>query len=137
MDVLIADLHKATSALVQQLLGEQQPVAQIAQIRMNPQLPRIAEGAYLFRLGSQVGILAVRHVALVDKRLKIGPVFNPVRRVDVHHLHLPAKPFLLHQAVHHQQTVTRNQPIGPIVPVLVELNGLPDRRILFGRGKQR
>lgn len=44
MHILIANLDKHTAAFGQQFAGHGQPVAQVGQVRVDAQFPRIAEG---------------------------------------------------------------------------------------------
>ena len=131
MDVFLADLHEAASALVQQLAREQQAVAQVGQVGVDAELPGVPEGADRLRLAGQVLVPAVGHVLPVDEGLEVGAVADAVGRIDVDHLHLPAEALLLQEAVHHQQAVAGDQAIGPVMPVPVEVDGLPDRRVLL------
>ena len=71
MDVLVADLDEAASALVQQLACQQQAVAEIGEIGVDAQLPGVAEGANLLRLGGEVLIPAVGDLAPVHERLEV------------------------------------------------------------------
>ena len=130
VQVLVADLHEATPALVQQLTGKKKAVPQVGEVGVDPQLPRIPKGADHLGLLRQVFVPAVGHLPLVDEGLEIGAVADPVRRIDVDHLYLAAQPLLLEETVHDQQAVARDQTVGPVVAVLVELDGLPDGRVL-------
>ena len=104
---------------------------------MNPQLPSIAEGANRLRLGGQILVFAVLHIALVHKGLKVAAVFNSVGRVYVNALHLAAQALFLQQRVHYQQAVAGNQAVAPVAAVAVEFHGLAQGRVFLGRGKQR
>ena len=104
---------------------------------MDAQFPGVAEGFDHFRLGGQVLVLAVRYLSLVREGLEVGAVLDAVGRVDVDHLHLAAHALLLEEAVHHQQAVARDQAVAPVVGVPVELDGLAQRRVLFGLLEQR
>ncbi len=137
MDVLVADLNEAASALMEKFAGQQQAVPQVRQVRVNAEFPSIPERANLLGLGGQVGILAVGHFAPVDERLEVGAVAYAVGRVHVDHLDVPAETLLLDQAVHDEKAVTRDQPVGPVVPVTVELDGLSERRVLLRCSEQR
>jgi hypothetical protein len=55
--------------------------------------------------------------ALADEGLEVAAVLDAVGRVDVDHLHLPGHALLLQQAVHHQQAVAGDQPVGPAAVV--------------------
>ncbi len=125
--VLVADLDKNTAGFGQQFAGEQEPVAQVGEVGVNAEFPRIAERAYLFRLGGQVVVLAVLHVAFVDERLEVGAVFDPIGRVHVDHLHLARHAFFFQQAVHHKERIARHKTVRPAVRVLVELDGVAQR----------
>ena len=103
---------------------------------MNLQLPSVAECANHLRLGGQVLIFAIFHIALVHKWLKIAAVLDAVRRVHINTLHLAAHPFFLQQRVHHQQTITSDKAVAPVVAMLVELHRFPQRRIFFRRCKE-
>ncbi len=134
--VLIADLDEARPALMQKLPGEKEAVAQVGQVRVDAEFPSVAEGPDHLRLLGQVVVLAVLDVALVDEGLEVAAVADAIRRVDVDHLHLAGHAFLFEQGVHHQQGVARDQAVRPVVGVLVELDGLAQRRVLLGRLKQ-
>ena len=131
MDVLLADLHEAASAFVQQLAREQQAIPQVGQVGVDAELPGVPEGADRLRLAGQVLVPSVGHVLPMDEGLEVGAVADAVGRIDVDHLHLPAEALLLQEAVHHQQAVAGDQAVGPVVPVPVEVDGLPDRRVLL------
>ena len=136
MQILVADLHEAASALVQQCAREQQAVPQVVQIRMDPEIPGVAERADRLRFLGEVFVPSVRHVAPVHERLEVRAVTDAVGRVDVDGLNLPAEAFLFQQAVHDQEAVAGNQTVGPVVAVFVELDGLPDRWVLPRRLEQ-
>ena len=91
---------------------------------MNTEFPGVPERTNLLGLSRQVGIPTVGHFAPVHKWLEVGAVADAVGRVHVDHLDLPAETLLLDQAVHDQQAVARDQPVGPVVAVTVELDGL-------------
>src|SRR5207253_95250 len=50
VDVLVPDLDEDRAALGQQLLRHVEPVAQVREIRVDPELPRVAEGLDLLNL---------------------------------------------------------------------------------------
>jgi len=103
---------------------------------VDAQLPGIPKGLDHLGLGGQIFVLAVLDVALVDEGLEVAAVFDAVGRVDVDHLHLPGHAFLGEQAVHHQQTVSGDQTVGPAAVVLVELDGLVKWQRLLEPGLQ-
>src|SRR5262245_46464671 len=43
MDILLSNLHKEASTLGQQIARHDQSIAQIGEVGVNPQLPRVAE----------------------------------------------------------------------------------------------
>ena len=130
---------RSSFTLVQQLARKQQAVTKIGEIRVETELPGVAEGSNLLRVGSQVIVLAVGDIVVVHERLglEVRAVADAEGRVDVDHMHLPAKALLLEQAGHHQQGVASDQTVGPVVPVAVEFDRLADRRILFRFFEQR
>ena len=92
MHVFIANLHKDTAALGQQIPRYGQPVANITQIAVNAVPPGIAKGFDLFRLAGDVRRVAVFDIAAGGRPLKIGIEFDAVRRVEINALHLPRSP---------------------------------------------
>lgn len=71
MHILIADLHENAAGLSEQFASDSQSVSQIGQIRMNAELPGIAEGAHLFRLASSIFGLSVFHITLAGAHLPV------------------------------------------------------------------
>ena len=124
MHVLVADLHEARARFGEQLLGHQQPVAQVAQIGVDAQLPGVAEGLDDLRLAAEAGVVAVLDVAVADADLPVGVVLDAIGRVDVDHLHLALHALPLQQAAHHHQAVALDQAVGPLVGLLVVVGGL-------------
>jgi hypothetical protein len=104
---------------------------------MNSGLPSIAKRANHLGLLGQILIFAVLDITTIDKRLKIRPIFDSVRRVDVDHLDLPRHSLLFQQRVHYKQAVARDQPVRPVMRMFIELNRLPNWRILFRSGEER
>jgi hypothetical protein len=137
VDVLVGDLNEARSALVKQLAREKQAIAEICKIRVDAELPGVAESADHLRLVGQVCVAPVLNVPPVHEGLEVGPIPDAVRRIEIHHLHLPRHAFLLQKAVHDEQAVAGDQPVRPIVLVLVEVHGFPERRILLEQAEQR
>jgi hypothetical protein len=130
MNVVLADLHEHASALVQQLSCNGQTIAKVAEVAVHPERPRVPVGLDLLRLPRKRVVLAVLHLALVNTRLEIAVVGDPVRRIDVNHLDVTAEVLLVEQGVHHQQRVAQHHPVHPELVVLVELDGLGDRQAL-------
>ena len=127
MHVLVADLHEDAATLGQQFPHQQQAVAQVGEVGVDAQLPGVAESADLLRLGGQVLVLAVLHVALVHERLKVGAVLDAVGGIDVDHLHLARHALLFQKRVHHQQAVPGHKPVAPAMGVLVKVDGVAQR----------
>ena len=121
MDVFVPYLNKDTTAFRQQLPRHHKPIAQISEIAMDTVLPGIPERLHLLRLTRHTVGLAFLHIAAARARLPVAREANAVRRVQVDHLHLAAQPFLLRQAIHHQQAVAQDHPVRPVLGVLVEL----------------
>jgi hypothetical protein len=136
VQVLIRNLHKHAARLMQQLLRQQQPVAQIGQVGVNTQLPGIPERLDHLRFLGEVGVGPVLDVALVGEGLEVGAVFDTVGRVDVDHLHRTGHALLLQKRVHHQQGVAGNQAVHPAPVVAVELHRLPGRQRLLEPGAE-
>ena len=78
---------------------------------MNPKFPGIPEGLDHFRFGSQILILAIFHIPFVHKGLEVTPLLNPIRRVDIDHLHLTGRALLFQKGVHHQQAVSGHKAV--------------------------
>jgi hypothetical protein len=85
---------------------------------VDPQLPRIAEGADHLRLLGQVFVGTVLYVPLIHERLEVRAVPDPVRRVDVDRLHLARHALLLEQRVHDEQRVAGDQPVLRVDPLV-------------------
>ena len=97
MDVLVTDLDKATARLGEQFARDEKPVAQVRQVRVDPQLPRVAEGLDLLGLTGCIGDVAVLDVPLAGGRLPIGAELDAIGRVDVDHLDLTPQVLPLRQ----------------------------------------
>ncbi len=134
MHVLITDLYKYTAAVCKKLPHQQQPVAQICQVRMNSKLPCIAERFDHFRFLRQIFVFSVFYITLINKRLKIGAVFDSIRRIDIGHLHLSCHSFFFKQRIHDNKAVPRNHAVGPVYAVLIEFDGISPAAHSFQRG---
>ena len=88
---------------------------------MNPQPPGVAVRLHHLGLSREV-TLFVLHVALADFRLEVARKFDPVRRVDVDHLHLARQVLAPGQRRHHLKAVAQDQPVRPVHIVLIELD---------------
>ena len=100
---------------------------------MEPELPGVAVGLDHLGLTCQVVISTVLDVALAHERLEVRAEIDPIRRVDVDHLHLPAEALVLEQAVHHDQRVAEDHPVHPVALVLVRLELLVQRQLRVGK----
>src|SRR5437016_9351417 len=101
MNVLVADLDEYGSRFRQEIPSNSQSVAKVCEIAMYPVPPGVAKGFDLFGLAGDVRDVAVLHVATRSAPLEIAVEFDPVRRVDIDTLHLPAQTLALRQAGHH------------------------------------
>ena len=128
VQVLIRNLHEDRARLGEQITRQQQTVAQIGEVRVQPQLPGIPVSLDHLRLAGQGLVVVVADVALADERLKIGAELHAVGRIDVDHLHLPAEILVVQQRVHHHQRITEDHAVLPAVGVFVGLHQL------FGEG---
>src|SRR5262249_9503037 len=54
--------------------------------------------------------------------LPVAAELDPVGRVEVDALHLAAQPLLFRETGHHEQAVAEDQPIRPVLVVLVKLH---------------
>ena len=111
MHIFVANLHEDGARLGEQFAGGHQPVTKVRQVRMDAQLPRVAERLDLFRLSDEVVGLAVLHVSLACGHLPVRAELDAVR-VDVDHLDLALEPLLFRQRSHDQQRVAENQPVS-------------------------
>ncbi len=121
MHVLVADLDEDAAALSEQVAGGGEAVAQVAQVAVDAQLPGVAERLDLLRLPGQILGLGVLHVALAGAHLPVAAELDAVGRVEVDALHMAAQPLLLREAGHYEEAVAEDQPVRPVLVVLVEL----------------
>ncbi len=77
MSVFVPDLHKNATRLSEQSRANDEAVAKITEIRMNPKLPRVAKCFDLFRLSRSVLNLSVFDVALGGPNLPFEPNLIP------------------------------------------------------------
>src|SRR5262249_1599197 len=89
---------------------------------MNPECPRIAVCFYGLRFASQI-LLTVLHITLPKLWLEVRTKLDPVRRIEVDHLHFAAEILSLCEACHYLQRVAENHSIGPFDVMLIELHG--------------
>ena len=137
MNIFVTDLHKNASAVGEQFPRKQQTIAQVRQIGVNAQFPSIAERFDHFRFLRQILVFAVFHVALIHERLKIGAVFDPIRRVDIDHLNLSRHALFFQERVHNDKTVPGDQAVRPSFFMPVKFNGFPALAHSFGGGVRR
>ena len=91
MDVLVADLDEAAAALGEQVPRDDEPVAQVGEVRVDAEFPGVAECLDLLDLEAGVFELAVLHVALAGADLPVRAELDAVGRVHVDHLDLAAQ----------------------------------------------
>src|SRR5229473_2277068 len=104
---------------------------------MKAEFPGITKSFYHFRLGGKVFIFAVFDVTVVDERLEIRAVPDAIGRIDINHLDLAPHALLLQQGIHHEQAITCNQAVRPVVLMFVEIDCFPKRRVFLKQAKQR
>src|SRR4051794_27793123 len=79
----------------------------------------------------QILVLAVLDVPLVHEWLEVRPILDAIRRVDVPHLPLPRHALLFEKRVHDKKRISGDEPVGPIVVVPIELDGVAKGWVLF------
>ena len=121
MDVLVADLDEDRARLGEQVARDRQPVAQVGEVAVDAVAPGVAERLDLLGLARDVRGVAVLHVAARRRPLEVAVELDPVRRVDVDALHLPAEPLALGEARHDLERVAEDHPVRPALLVLVEV----------------
>ena len=119
VQVGVRHLDEDAARRMEQLAGDQQPVADIGQERVDAELPGVAVRLHHLRLAHHVVVGAVGHVALAHERLEVRAELHRVGRVHVDGLDLAAEPLVAEQRVHHHQRVAEDHPVHPPVPVLV------------------
>ena len=121
MDIFFPNLHKHRSTLGQQFPRHRQPVAQVAQIRVNPVAPSVAEGFYLLGFPGDVVGLAILDIAARGGPLEIRIELDAIRGVDIDALHLAAQALAFGERGHHPQAVAKDHAVRPVGVVAVEL----------------
>src|SRR5437016_3027713 len=114
MQVFVPDLNEHAASIRQQLTRHEQPVPQVSEIGVDPELPGIAECTHLLRLSRRVLYLPVLYLPLARAHLPIRSELDPVRRIEIDALHLPLEPLLLGQTRHHEQRVAEDHPVRPV-----------------------
>ena len=132
MHILVGDLHKHRARVRQQVARKLDAVAQVREVAVHLEPPRVAVCLDHLRLARQRRIVAVAHVAPVRGGLEVRVVGDAVRRVDVDHLHLASHPLALEQRVHDEQGVAKDEAVRPVHVVVVEVNGLVERQPRVG-----
>ena len=72
MHVLIPNLHKDAPRLSKQVAGYYQPAAEIGEVRMDAELPRVSKRPHLFGLASGILGLAILYISLAGAYLPVG-----------------------------------------------------------------
>src|SRR5206468_9471905 len=101
MQVLLADLHEDRAAGMQEFPREAQTIAQIGQVGVDAELPRVSERADNLRLARQITIATVTNIPLVNERLEVRSVSHAIRWVAVDHLDLLSATLLPEHRLHH------------------------------------
>src|SRR5208337_4269339 len=122
MSILIANLHEYASCVRHQIAANDQSFADHVKIRMNSAIPSITECSYLFRLRRRILDPSVSHISFASADLPIRSKLDPIRRIDIDHLHLALEPFLLGKARHDMERVPQDHPVRPVLIVLVKLD---------------
>src|SRR4051794_1283493 len=91
MDVLIADLDETRPRLRQEFARCGKAIAQVAQIRVDAQLPGVSKRPDLLRFPRHIVDPPVLDLSASSCSLPVGAKADAVRRVDVDHLHLAAE----------------------------------------------
>ena len=90
VEIFIADLDKDAAAGCEQFAAKQKSIAQIREITVQAELPRIAIRLHHLRLAGKIGIVIVAHVALANERLKVAAELSR-RTADRHRCIAPAR----------------------------------------------
>ena len=98
---------------------------------MEPKFPGVAIGLDHFRLACHVAVIRA-DVAPAHEWLEVRAELHAVGRVDVDHLHLPAKALVLEERVHDDERVAEDQPVRPVALVLVRGELLVERELRVG-----
>ena len=85
---------------------------------MDAQLPCITECLNHFRFTRDITII-VFYIATIQLHLPIRGILNSIRRIKVDALHLPLHSLAIQQGIHHQQAISLNQSVLPIVAMPV------------------
>jgi hypothetical protein len=131
VDILVRNLYEAGAGFVEEIAGEEEAVAEIGEVGVDPEFPGVAEGANHFGFLGEVFVLAVFDVAAIDEGLEIGAVADAVGRVDVNHLDLAGHAFFFEEGVHDEERIAGDEAVGPAVGVAVEIDGFTEGRIFF------
>ena len=59
------------------------------------------------------------HLGFIYHDLPVSTISNTIGWIEINTLHLPLHALTIQQGVHHEQTVTLNQTILPVVAMLV------------------
>src|SRR5688572_29892941 len=111
MDVLVSDLDEHAAGFGEEVSCDVESIAQVREVRVDPVRPRVAEGLDLLGFACDVLELAVLDVSLARGDLPVGSELDAVRRVQVDHLDLAAKPFTLGEAGHDLEAVAEDHSV--------------------------
>jgi hypothetical protein len=102
---------------VEEFAGDEQPVAQVAEVGVDAEFPGVAKGFDLLGLAGEGVVLAVGDGAVAEADLPVGAVFDAVGRVEVEALDLPGHAFAIEQGGEDEEAVALDEPVGPAVGV--------------------
>ena len=134
--VLVADMDEDRARLGQQFAGDDEAVAQVAEVRVDAELPGVAEGSDLLGLAGGVLGLAVLHVALPRGDLPVAAELDPVGRIEVDRLDLALEAVLLGEGAHHEERVAEDHPVRPLHGMPVEVDPLLERHPVEVAGEE-
>ena len=100
---------------------------------MHAQHPDLAVSFHHLQLARQIGF-SISHLSLEDLALEITWITDPIRGINVDHLHFARQILTPGQRRHHQEAVAQDHPVRPVHLVLVELHCLAV--VLLGVGEE-
>ena len=85
---------------------------------MNSHFPCITIGFNHFWFTSNA-IITLFYIGTIYAHLPVPPILDSIRGIKIDALHLPLHPLTIQQGVHHQQTVTLDESVLPVVAMLI------------------
>ena len=99
---------------------------------MDSEFPGVAEGADHLGFAGEVFVFAVFDIAFSDEGLEVASVFDSVRGVHINALDFSGHGFFFQQGVDDEEGVAGDEAVGPVLLVLVELDGALQRGVFLG-----